>query len=193
MADIGEELVGAWLRLIGECDFVQYNIPLRDRFGEIDVIGINFERNNAYICEVATHLDGIAYTDPNNVEKLTKKFQSDAEYARNYLQNFQHHFMLWSPVVTHPKSDTAKTNQFRDLIAIRKNMWDSDQIEIEMIINETYLDRVNEMRERARRETSQSGFPVYRLLQIFEHLEAHVDRLRARGIDSVAVINDGMD
>ena len=38
--NIGEELVGAWLGVIEECDFVQYNVQTRENQGEIDVVGL---------------------------------------------------------------------------------------------------------------------------------------------------------
>ena len=70
MASVGEELVGSWLRMVAGCDFVQYNVPVRDKQGEIDVIGLDLTTNTAYICEVATHiLSGLQY--PNNINKLT--------------------------------------------------------------------------------------------------------------------------
>jgi hypothetical protein len=189
MPEIGEELVGAWLRVIAECDFVQYNVPLRDKQGEIDVIGLNLASETAYICEVATHLGGLQYVNvkdnrPDNVNRLTVKFQSDVEYARRYLHDFHHQFMLWSPIVIHPRSESAKYNQFEDLRSIRWNLWDSHQAHVQMVVNELYLARLRELREAAGKETAASEYPVFRLLQIFEQLQHHVDKLQARGIDS---------
>ena len=187
MPEIGEELVGAWLRMIAECDFVQYNVPLRDKQGEIDVVGLNLANETAYICEVATHLGGLQYVKdsrPDNVNRLTAKFQSDVDYARRYLQDFHHQFMLWTPIVRLPRSESAKYNQFEDLRSISRNLWDSHQVDVEMLINEMYQARLNELREAAGRETAASEYPVFRLLQIFEHLERHVDRLQNRSIDS---------
>ncbi|MBZ0285563.1 MAG: hypothetical protein K8L97_32835 [Anaerolineae bacterium] len=189
--DIGEDLVGAWLRLIAECDFVQYNVPLRGKQGEIDIVGINLAQKTAYICEVATHTGGLQYvkgSKPNNVDKITRKFQDDVAYARKYLADFQHRFMLWSPVVIHPHSDTTKYNQFQDLIDIRRNLRDSHQADIEMVVNEIYLERVTQLQHKATKETAASEYPVFRLLQILHSLENHVKKLQARGIDTAAML-----
>lgn len=155
------------------------------------MIGLNLASETAFVCEVATHLGGLQYVkgnQPDNVNRLTTKFRSDVEYAREYLHDFNHRFILWSPIVIHPQSETTKHNQFADLIAIRRNMWDSHQVGIEMIINEIYLARVNELRNLAGQETAASEYPVFRLLQIFEQLGAHVDKLQSRGIDSMATV-----
>lgn len=191
MPEVGEELVGAWLRLVAECDFVQYNVPLRGKQGEIDVIGLNLALETAYVCEVATHTGGLNYVKdarPNNVQKLTRKFEDDVDYARQFLDKFQHCFMLWSPIVVHPLSNTTVHNQFRDLIDIRRNLQSTHQADVEMVINEIYLERVNELRVKATEETAASEYPVFRLLQVLHSLEKHVARLQARNIDSRTVL-----
>jgi len=196
MPEVGEELVGAWLRLVAECDFVQYNVPLRGKQGEIDVIGLHLPSQTAYVCEVATHTGGLFYTGkdgrPDNVAKLSQKFQVDVEYSRNYLPGLIHRFMLWSPIVIHPLSDKTIHNQFRDLIDIRRNLQDTHHADIEMVINEIYLERVNELREKAGKETVASEYPVFRLLQVLHSLERHVEKLRARGIDSATILKQGL-
>jgi hypothetical protein len=195
LPEVGEELVGAWLRLVAECDFVQYNVPLRGKQGEIDVIGLHLPSQTAYICEVATHTGGLQYnknSQPNNVNKITRKFQDDVNYAREYLPNFDHRFMLWSPIVRYPTLDTVKHSQFRDLIEISNNLQVSHQAKIEMIINEIYLMHVDELRFKATEETAASEYPVFRLLQILHRLENHVKKLKARGIDSSAMLMRGL-
>lgn len=187
MASTGEQLTGAWLRMVAGCDFVQYNVPLRGRQGEIDVIGLNLATETAFICEVATHLRGLQYTRdnrPDNVNRITKKFQADVEYARQYLDDFQHRFMLWSPVVRVPAGDETKYNPMRDLNDIRRNVWASHSAEVEMVVNEVYLECLDDLRERAARETAASAFPVFRVLQILEQTREHVERLHRRGVDS---------
>lgn len=192
--DIGEDLVGAWLREVERCDFVQYNVPLRDQQGEIDVIGLNLLTRTVYICEVATHTtQGLQYTygnRPNNVEKLTSKFQADVDYSRKYLAQFENHrFMLWSPIVRH-SADDAKHNQFADLVAIRRNLYASHRADVEMIVNEVYLQCVEQLRARAAKETAASEYPVFRLLQILQKLEKHVAKLQKRGISTRALLKE---
>ena len=90
------ELVGAYLREVLECDFVEFNLPTRYVQGEIDVVGINTAKKTAYICEVATHLGGLQYVKerrPDNVERFVKKFEKDIEYARRYLPEFEKVFV----------------------------------------------------------------------------------------------------
>jgi hypothetical protein len=185
--EVGEELVGAWLRKIAQCDFVQYNVALRGKQGEIDVIGLNLEKKTAYVCEAATHLAGgmqyVMNGVHNNVERLTRKFRGDIDYAAQFLPEFHHRFQLWSPIIK-PSADTASHNQFRDLNDIRRKVWASHQVEVEMVVNESYLARVLELRTLAAVETAASEFPVFRLLQILARLEAHVNQLQKHGIDN---------
>ena len=61
--EIGEYVVGAYLKLCLECDFVDYNVrpPTSGLEGlaEFDVIGLRFGDTTAYVCEVSTHLGGL--------------------------------------------------------------------------------------------------------------------------------------
>jgi hypothetical protein len=168
---------------------VQYNVPLRDKQGEIDVVGIDLKNSIAYVCEVATHTGGLNYVkgaQPDNVNKLTRKFMDDVNYARSYLGNFeQHRFMLWSPVVKHPVAAQTKHNQFNDLVEIRRNLRaEPYRANIEMIVNEVYQARVDELRHKATEETAASEYPVFRLLQILHVLEKHVAKMQKRGIST---------
>jgi len=176
--DIGEEIVGAWLRVIEGCDFVQYNVPTRTMQGEIDVVGLNLQTQVVYICEVATHTLGLHYTKhgKNNTEvKLTTKFCTDIEYARQYLTQFkQQRFMLWSPIV--------KLRTFSDLARMQKTILGNYGVEIEMVINETYLDKINALKRKAGEETAASEYPVFRLLQILGALEVHTGKLSKTGL-----------
>lgn len=58
--DMGESLVGAYLRYGEACDFVVYDTQTEGQ-GEIDVIGFQVEQRRVWLCEVATHLDGLLY------------------------------------------------------------------------------------------------------------------------------------
>ena len=58
LTDIGEFIVGAHLQLIEECDFIDYNVRppgggLKG-LGELDVVGLNFNSNTAYLCEAGS-------------------------------------------------------------------------------------------------------------------------------------------
>ena len=99
----GEELVGEYLRHIRGCEFVQYNLQTSEVQGEIDVIGINMANRTLYVCEVAVHLiTGLQYVKnkrPDNIDRFISKFTKDIQYARSALPDYQHVFMLWSPIV----------------------------------------------------------------------------------------------
>ncbi len=184
--DIGEEIVGAWLRVIADCDFVQYNVPTRKKQGEVDVIGLNLRTQTVYICEVATHTQGLEYTKngiKSTVETLEKKFIADVEYAKDYLADFTQKFMFWSPIVRLPIKHEAKQNTFLDIAQVQKTIHDRYGIAIEMVINENYLNRINQLKTKANEETSASEYPVFRMLQIINSLEKHVKKLTARNIN----------
>ena len=72
--DVGEYLVGAYLKLIRGCDFVDYNVRPpgggMEGLKELDVVGIHFESRTAYLCEVTTHIRGLLYR--NNVETVER-------------------------------------------------------------------------------------------------------------------------
>ena len=109
MLNVGEQLVSSYLRYILNCDFIQTNLYTIESQGEIDVVGLNLTKRQVYICEVAIHLTtGLQYVKnkrPNNVQKLTDKFSRDIEYAHKYLNQYMHHFMLWSPIVKDTKGN----------------------------------------------------------------------------------------
>ena len=61
MQNIGEEICGEYLNHILKCDFVSYNILTPGVQGEIDVVGIDLTNKIIYVCEVATHTQGLLY------------------------------------------------------------------------------------------------------------------------------------
>lgn len=189
MANVGEEIVGAYLRAIEHCDMIEYNIKIEG--GEIDVVGIDIENKKAFFCEVATHLiTGLQYVRerrPDNIEKLSRKFEKDIDYANKYFEGFEKHFMLWSPVVKVSKSET-KWNQIRDIREISKNVMSKRGIEIELIINEEYQKRFDELREYSSKSTEDSPMTVIRLLQIEEILKKHVNDLKKKNIVTKNII-----
>ena len=179
MINLGEELVAAYLENIKGCEFIQQNLYTPDVQGEIDVVGIDLETKSVYVCEVAIHLTtGLRYVkdrQPNNVNKLTEKFSKDIEYANNHFPNYEKHFMLWSPIVKKSK-ETSKHNQIKDLEEIQQNIFSKYEINIEFIVNERFLDCLNELREFAKRETKALKSPVLRLMQVEEYLKKHTKK-----------------
>ncbi len=158
--EMGEYLVGAYLKVIGGCEFVDYNVRfpgggLRG-LEELDVIGFDFESSVAILCEVTTHIRGILYKDnKTTIRRIAAKFEKQKRYADEQLSHLkQHRFMLWSPVV--PKGYITE-----NLARIQG---------LELIINQEYAQRIDQLRQHARTSTHDVGNPAFRLLQILEHM-----------------------
>jgi len=160
--EIGEYIVGAYLKIIKKCNFVDYNVrpPVGGLEGlnELDVVGLDFKNKTAYLCEVTTHITGLLYKDnKTTIEKIKKKYKRQKEYADKYLPGFlKGHFMFWSPVV--PKGYITKELEKID--------------GLELIINKEYTQCIDELRIKAKELTNDVGNPFFRMLQILEHLRS---------------------
>jgi Holliday junction resolvase-like predicted endonuclease len=182
MENIGETLVGDYLKVKYECDFVAFNVSTVDPIGEIDVVGINSKKKEIYICEVATHLvTGLRYVNSkekisDNVGRFVKKFKNNIAYAKKYFPEYTQQFMLWSPIVKDPKTGT-KFNQTKDIDEIVTELLKQFQVNIEVFSNKRYMDCLIELREYARKETKELKSPVLRLFQIEEKLSEHLKKL----------------
>jgi hypothetical protein len=167
MAEMGEYLVGAWLKLCADCEIIVYDQKLNPKgveMNEVDVVGIDLHSKKAYLCEVATHLSGLQYTGGNKVtaERLEKKFKVAIKYASRALSEYQVQFMFWAPYVP--------TGILTGLLSEMQTYFKSDGTDVQLVINEDYTKRVNQLRELARKDTRDRGEPFYRALQIIEHL-----------------------
>ena len=158
-ADFGEELVGAYLTEVARCDFVAYNV--RPSGGgvrgldELDVIGLDHERKVAYLCEVVTHLHGYRFGGSTSaaVERVRRKHELQKHYSRR-LHGFRPRYMFWSPrVAVGPLSEGLGRIQG-----------------LELVINEDYSQRIEELREEAGKDPRPTSNSAFRLLQILEHL-----------------------
>ncbi len=158
--DIGEYIVGAYLKLIKKCDIIDYNArpPGGGLKGleELDVVGLDFKNKTAYLCEVTTHIRGVLYK--NNVETIKRikaKYARQKDYAKKHLKQFPNrHFMFWSPVVP----EGYITNNLRKLSGL------------DLIINKDYSACIEVLRHEAAHTTNDTGNPFFRVLQILEHL-----------------------
>ena len=160
LTDIGEFFVGAYLKLVNECDFVDYNVrpPGGGLAGleELDVRGLRFKDKMAYLCEVTTHIRGLQYgTNQTTIDKIESKFARQKLYAAKHLQDFTCvRFQFWSPVVP--------------VGFLTKHLSSIDGLEL--VINGEYKRRVEELRILARKFTHDAKNPVFRTLQVLEHL-----------------------
>jgi hypothetical protein len=154
--EMGEYIVGAYLKLVLGCDVVDYNTrpPGGGLTGlnELDVIGFSFGKQTVFLCEVTTHLHGLRGRQPIN--KVRRKHNWQRDFAKRYLSNFKrHHFMFWSPIVR------------RGLIpSLAKVGFD------ELFINKEYKDAVDKLRAKAHASRADANNPAFRLLQILERV-----------------------
>ncbi|MBN1584467.1 MAG: hypothetical protein JXA89_27425 [Anaerolineae bacterium] len=156
---MGEYVVGAYLKQCLGCDVIDYNVRPPDDglkgLAEFDVVGLRFKDKRAYICEVVTHLDGIKYgNNATTIERIKKKHERQRDYAREHLSDFEPVFMLWSPVVP--------VGYLTEYLGAIKTL--------ELCINGTYSECIDELRDQARSTTRDAGNPFFRALQILEHL-----------------------
>ncbi len=159
--EIGEYVVGAYLKLIRNVDFVDYNVRPPggglEGLGEMDVVGLDFKNRTAYLCEVTTHILGLRYGNyEETVQRIIEKHKRQKAYAKQMLEYFNTcHFMFWSPIV--PKG---------------KLLVQLEQIDgLDVIVNDRYTSCFNDIRKRARDLSYDLGNPVFRLLQIMERLK----------------------
>jgi len=164
MVEMGEYLVGAYLKLILDCEILTYNQKLSEKQGEFDVLGIDVNHNIVYICEVITHIRGVLYgkSYKDTMNKIERKFKSNIKYAERIFPQYKKIYMLWSPVV--PKGQMTK---WLKSLPERLN---KNNDEIKIIINEEYTKKTNELRAKAKKDTKDRGEPFYRALQILEHM-----------------------
>jgi hypothetical protein len=158
--EIGEYIVGAYLKLILNCDFVDYNVcpPGGGLKGleELDVLGLDFKIHAAYLCEVTTHITGLLYVNySTTLERIQKKYERQKSYAHDYLDDFPtKHFMFWSPVVP----EGVLTEGLNNIVGL------------ELVINGNYKQSIDKLRELAKVTSHDTKNPFFRVLQILEHL-----------------------
>ena len=184
MQNIGEEITGEYLRVIKNCDFVQYNAHGNKKLDEIDVIGLNLKGKTVYICEVAAHILGLLYpkgSTPDTKNRLIKKFSKDIAYADKHFAEYKKVFMFWSPIVkkSNEKAKYCAQRHVKEAADYIKERYD---IEIEVISNQNYANCLQELREYASKNSSDlKNSAVLRFLQIEEFLGKHLQRINKLG------------
>ena len=162
--EMGEYIVGAYLKLIEGCDVVDYNVrpPGGGLAGlsEFDVIGLRFKDRRAIMCEVTTHIRGLLYKDnKTSVERIAKKHERQKEYADEHLLPIFDviRYQFWSPVVP--------------VGYLTTHLAEIDSLEL--VINTEYARRVEELQLLAKKLKNDTGNPFFRALQIIGHLRRH--------------------
>jgi hypothetical protein len=161
--DLGESLVGAYMRHIERCSIVLYNSFFADRQGEIDVVAVKQQEPGGprlvYMCEVSTHIGGMAST---TVAKIPAKLHRLREFADMTFPDEEHRFHWWSPYVPEGKA----TIEFERLCGD----WKAEGRSLEFIVNDDYTRRIAQLVEHARGNSSTTNEPAYRMLQMLTRL-----------------------
>ena len=165
--DIGESIVGAYMRYIRECEVVVYNTFLRDRQGEIDVVALKTgDPRRVWLCEVTTHIGGMLY--PGNggadgtIAKLRDKLTRAREFAAVTFPGDSLQFEIWSPRVAKGKLTTAFDVLGDEALELG--------MDLKFVINEDYTARMRELLAHAKQNSSATSEPAYRMLQVLTHL-----------------------
>jgi len=162
--DLGESLVGAYLRHVQGCQVVVYNSFLTGQQGEIDVVGLHRSETGtreAWLCEVTTHIGGMLIVRKGRdatEEVLREKLGRLREFAALTFPDERHHFQWWSPYV--PKGKVT---------AVFEAMAAQDP-DFEPVLNEAYTARIQALTDVAGRNSSTTGEPAFRLLQMLTRL-----------------------
>lgn len=164
--DIGESLVGAYMRYIRGCEVVVYNTFLRGQQGEIDVVSLKTEPRTIWLCEVTTHIQGMLYVGGGGsdatVERLRNKLVRAREFAEATFPGDDYRFEVWSPRV----AKGQLTERF-DALA---EEWSAVGSSLDFVINEDYTGKVRELIAHARKNPSATSEQAYRMLQVLTHL-----------------------
>lgn len=153
--EIGESLVGAYLRHVRDCDVVLFNTHLADEQGEIDLIGIATinGQQHVWLVEVTTHIRGMLYsTQAQTVAKLKEKRRKAQKFAEKTFGGAECSFEVWSPVVPSGLVDAIASSG------------------ITLVANKDYTKAVNELAAVAAQSTATTGNDAFRMLQLLTHL-----------------------
>lgn len=161
MTDVGEDLVGAYLRYVQGCEVVSFNVRTGIGQGEIDVVGLVLDGGvikHAYLCEVSTHTSGLGGYRGDPVGKLGAKLEAVAEYADRVLPGVDRTVEFWSPVVSPKLAGQLET------LAARESG-------LTVVINDEYANRIRALAGQARATKAFSDQPSFRLLQILTRVK----------------------
>ena len=164
--DIGESLVGAYLRHVGECDVVIYNSFFADRQGEVDVVGVKQGNpRRVWLCEVTTHIGGmqIVRKGRNETERvIVEKLDRLHAFAETTFPDDEYRFEWWSPRVSTGRLADALTAVVADWTALGRSL--------RFVINDEYTKRIRDLADHAAKNSSTTNEPAYRLLQVLARL-----------------------
>jgi hypothetical protein len=164
--DIGESLVGAYLRHVVGCDVVTYNSFFADRQGEVDVVGIeNGEPRTIWLCEVTTHIGGMLITSRGDRPQkviLREKLARLHAFAEATFPGDSYRYEWWSPRVA--------VGKLTDVLREIEQEWEVAGRDLRFVMNETYTERIRELAGDAAKNSSTTNEPAYRMLQVLTRL-----------------------
>lgn len=163
--DIGESLVGSYLRYVEGCEFVLFNTFLPGEQGEIDVIGIRLgEPRDIYFSEVTTHIGGMTYGgNKSTIDKVRSKLLRAQTFAKDRFPGDRHHFEVWSPRV--PVG--AMTTEFEAM----RSEFSSPTSDLIFVMNQEYGDRVQALIDVAKDNSKATSDPAFRMLQVLSRVK----------------------
>ena len=166
--DIGENLVGSYLRYVEGCDLVVHNTFLAEKQGEIDVLGITLQPERQVIfAEVTTHILGMSYGDHDKtVRKLRDKIKRATDFADETFPDEPKRYEIWSPVVHEGKLTAALEELAREYSEV--------DLDVLFVVNQLYAERVQALIDHARRNSKATSDPAYRLLQVLTRVRGTV-------------------
>lgn len=190
-AKAGELIVGAYLKVVDGADWVGYNQGAVKDKDDINVLGLTTRKDDLqssiaeeewekmYVCEVITQLDGMLFEGCPQTERWNSYGEDDCQYTLEclwdkfrwidtYTQTTvgdigESNYQLWSPVVL----DEELLEGLDELV---EEFEDEYGVEIELIINDEYKNRVEELRIHADGDTKDYGEPAFRFFQIIENI-----------------------
>lgn len=164
--DIGESLVGAYLRHIGGCKVVTYNSFFADRQGEVDVVGIETGApRTVWLCEVTTHIEGMQLGRRGNrtaEDILREKLERLNAFAEATFPEEHHRYEWWSPKV--------RVGKLTEVMHAIEAEWKNAGRSLQFVTNEDYTARIRELAVHAKQNPSTTNEPAYRMLQMLTRL-----------------------
>ena len=153
--DVGESLGGAYMRQVRGCHMVAFNTFLPNSQGEIDVIGVTNTPDGVkvWVAEVAIHLNSLDYGGYGvTVERVSSKVDAARAFIAQVYRDVTPTIELWSPVVP------------LGLLSALAS------VDVDLIVNEGFTSRLNELASLASSHTKLTGDDAYRFLQLLTHL-----------------------
>lgn len=171
-SDIGESLVGAYLRHVLGCDVVIYNSFFADRQGEVDVVGLEQGRpRTVWLCEVTTHIGGMQLKETHDasVRVIRDKLDRLLHFAETTFPGDIHHYEWWSPRVP-----VGRMTTFMETV---EQEWANHRRELRFVMNEEYTKRMRQLIASAEKNSSATNEPAYRMLQVLARLRGGAFRV----------------